>query len=322
MDNQSRINYYLGDLANHKKIKQKITAKDQIQERNKVFIMNTINNLKEGLKISNSVIKLKYINALRSYLINNFPKHRNKKIALQGGDVYFNIDKYCFTKARNVNDKKPVILKLMNHDRHWQHFYERPSDIPFEKKKNVIFWRGISSGSQKDNMPRLNLLKKHFRKHSFINVGFSVISVSFRKNVINNPGRNKEKEKFTKYVLGKASMSTFLQHKYIISVEGVDKDSGLNWKLNSNSLVIMPKPTKISWLMEDQLKDKIHYVEVKDDFSDLVEKYKWCEENQDEVKKIIGNANKFMSQFSNKKREKIIENKVIQAYLDKVEIIN
>ena len=31
----------------------------------------------------------------------------------------------------------------------------------------------------------------------------------------------------------------FLKYKYILSVEGNDKDSGINWNLNSNSVVLM-----------------------------------------------------------------------------------
>jgi len=322
MNNQSRINYYLGDLVNHEKVTQKITTNDQIQEKQKVLIMNNINDLTKGSEIYNLLIKKNYINALRKYLVNKFGQYINKQIAVQCGDVYFNIDKYCFTKVRVINDKKPVILKLMNYDRHWSNFYKKHKDIPFDEKKNIIFWRGVTSGSQHAIMPRLNLVETYFKKHNFIDVGFSNISIQFKRNIINNPERNKENNKFTEYALGKVKIPIFLQHKYIISVDGVDKDSGLNWKLNSNSLIIMPKPTKISWLMEDQLKDGIHYIEVKDDFSDLIEKYEWCEANQNKVKEIIKNANTYMSQFSDIKKEKEIEHNVIQAYLNKVEIVS
>ena len=75
--------------------------------------------------------------------------------------------------------------------------------------------------------------------------------------------------------------------------EGNDKDSGINWKLKSNSVVFMPKPKISSWLMEETLLDGIHYIRVNDDFSDLQEKYEWCEKNQDACIEIINNANKY-----------------------------
>ena len=68
------------------------------------------------------------------------------------------------------------------------------------------------------------------------------------------------KRKYNKYVKGKCNISKFLQYKYILSIEGNDKDSGLNWKLNSNSLVLMAKPRVTSWLMETKLIPNYHYI--------------------------------------------------------------
>ena len=105
-----------------------------------------------------------------------------------------------------------------------------------------------------------------------------------------------------------------LKYKYIVSVEGNDKDSGLNWKLNSNSVILMAKPRITTWLMETTLLPDVHYVLLKDDYSDLKEKYIWCEKNKDKCKEIIKNANKFMQQFSNEKKEQEIEEAVINKY--------
>ena len=107
-----------------------------------------------------------------------------------------------------------------------------------------------------------------------------------------------------------------MKYKYIISVEGNDKDSGLNWKLNSNSVVIMPRPRITSWLMETTLIPDVHYVLIKDDFSDLEEKLSWCENNQNKCKEIVKNANMFMSQFSNELNERQIEEEVVHKYFD------
>ena len=109
-----------------------------------------------------------------------------------------------------------------------------------------------------------------------------------------------------------------LKYKYIISIPGNDKDSGINWKLASNSVVLMCKPNIISWLMESTLIPNYHYVLLKDDFSDLLEKYKWCENNQDKCIEIIKNAKTYMNQFSNLDRERQIEDIVIKTYLDRI----
>jgi hypothetical protein len=122
------------------------------------------------------------------------------------------------------------------------------------------------------------------------------------------------RDDYKKYVKEERPITYFLKHKYIISVEGNDKDSGLNWKLNSNSLVLMARPRVTSWLMETTLVPDYHYVLLKDDFSDLEERLRWCKYNQERCKQIIVNANNFMKQFADKKAEEKLENDVVNNY--------
>ena len=115
---------------------------------------------------------------------------------------------------------------------------------------------------------------------------------------------------------GPSSPSTFLTNKYLLSIEGNDKDSGLNWKLNSNSIVLMPKPRVTTWLMETCLIPNFHYILLNDDFSDLHEKYIWCNNNQKKCKDIINNANLYMKQFENKRLEEQLQTDVINKYFE------
>ena len=78
----------------------------------------------------------------------------------------------------------------------------------------------------------------------------------------------------------------------------------------------MAKPRTESWLMETTLIPNYHYILLKDDFSDLEEKYLWCERNQDKCKEIIKNAHTFMSQFKNKENEEQLEIDVINTYFE------
>ena len=80
----------------------------------------------------------------------------------------------------------------------------------------------------------------------------------------------------------------------------------------------MAKPTVSSWLMETTLIPNYHYVLLKDDFSDLEEKFEWCEKNQDKCKQIIKNANTFMNQFICDTKEKNLEKKVLNLYFSKI----
>lgn len=107
-----------------------------------------------------------------------------------------------------------------------------------------------------------------------------------------------------------------LRHKYIISAEGNDKDSGLQWKLNSNSVVLMPRPRAVSWLMETTLVPGHHYVLIRDDFADLGAKVDWCRAHPAECKEIIANAKRFMSQFADDAAERELEREVLRRYFD------
>ena len=68
-------------------------------------------------------------------------------------------------------------------------------------------------------------------------------------------------------------MGEQLQNKFILCIEGNDVASNLKWAMSSNSLVFMTKKPKFeTWFMEGTLIPGHHYVEIKDDYSDMIEK--------------------------------------------------
>ena len=234
MDYNERINFYLGE---------KLVNKEFEEFEKKI----TINNL------SNNDI---YDKPLKMLLIKC--NKQTKIFDYCGLDVVHKAHVLCFCKNRCTGNTDSVILRCLNFNRHWKSYYNKPKDIPFDKKKSQVFWRGTTTGETNRDGNRFKLIESWFNKNNNINIGFSFICQG--------------KEKYKKYVKGECDVSKFLENKYIISVEGNDKDTGINWKLNSNSLVLMPKPRVTSWLMETTLIPDYHYVLLKDDFSDLEEK--------------------------------------------------
>jgi len=216
------------------------------------------------------------------------------------GDIKYVCHLLTFTKVRCRNNVDSVILRSLAFSRHWKNYYNKVADIPFGKKKDKVFWRGSTTGTISNSVNRFTLLERWFGKDPNINIGFSHIC--------------QQQDEYKKYVKGKCDIKKFLEFKYILSVAGNDKDSGLNWKLNSNSVVMMARPGVTSWLMETKLIPDYHYVLLKNDFSDLLEKFEWCRQNQGKCKEIVRNSNKYMTQFANKNREKKIEKNVIDKY--------
>jgi hypothetical protein len=279
MNIKERINFYLGyNLINKKNIES---------DDNLININNLLNC---------SI----YDDNLRRLLIKT--NNADKCFKFAYGDIENIHDSITLVKNRCEGNDDSVILRCLNFNRHWEPYYNKPSDIKFELKKNCIFWRGTTTGQINRKGNRFDLVSRWFNIHENIDVGFSLIC--------------QEKDNYTKYVKGECDMSTFLTYKYIISVEGNDKDSGLQWKLNSNSLILMPKPRVTTWLMETTLIPNYHYLLLEDDFSDLEEKLNWCNNNQDKCIEIIKHANTFMSQFSDNELEEQLEIDVINKYFE------
>jgi len=303
---KDRIDFYKGKLLNQNK---RFSLKKYSRTNTKI----NYNDLNIKFYTSSRDLNTYYLIHERLYtlpmknLLVHY-NHINKPFLLSIGDIWHPkenkpIDIPVFTKNRFCDSKDDcsIILRSLNFDRHWKLYYNPPRDMLFEHKKDVLFWRGVSTGSPDKPGSRFKLVEKWYNKRNYIDIGFS--------DIVQN------RYKWSRYKKGKnVPPSVFLQHKYILSVEGNDKDSGLNWKLNSRSLVLMAKPRYQSWLMESKLQPGIHYVLLKDDFSDLDDKIKWCNNNQNACKWIIQNANFYMRQFSNPMLEKLIEKEIINSY--------
>ena len=119
------------------------------------------------------------------------------------------------------------------------------------------------------------------------------------------------------WIKKKISIEVHLKYKFILCIEGVDVATNLKWVMSSNSIAVMAKPKIESWFMEKQLIANYHYIEIKDDYSDLEEKLTFYINNLDECLRIIKNANTYVNQFKDSKREKLISLLVLEKYFIK-----
>mgnify|MGYP000004234354 CR=1 FL=1 len=107
-----------------------------------------------------------------------------------------------------------------------------------------------------------------------------------------------------------------LRYKYVISVEGNDVATNLKWIMSSNSLCLMTKPKFETWFMEGLLVPDHHYALLKDDYSDLEEKIDYYNARPDEALAIIDRAHRFVDQFRDEKRERLISLLVMKKYFE------
>lgn len=203
------------------------------------------------------------------------------------GDVQTIPNTPTFVKSRPISqeNKNSVLLKL-NTIRHFN-FIKDP--FHYAEKKDLLVWRGACY------QPHRRYFIENFHSHPLCNVG--------------DTSRDAE--------LGKKpfmSIQEQLTYKFILSIEGNEVASNLKWIMSSNSLCFMVKPKFETWFMEGLLIPNFHYVELKEDYSNLDEKINFYLKNEDAAVNIIKNANNFTKQFLDHDRENLISHLVIQKY--------
>ncbi len=204
------------------------------------------------------------------------------------GDVTHIPNVPSFIKSRPIfgNNQNSVVLKL-NQVRHFK-FIDDP--VRYQDKKDMVAWRGV--GFQ----PHRKKVIHAFYNHPQCNIGQT---------------RPVEGEPWEK---GFMSIEEQLQYKFLLCIEGNDVATNLKWAMSSNSLVIMSKPKYETWFMEGKLEAGVHYVEVKDDYSDLPEKMDYYLANEQEALAIIENAHQWVEQFKDKPKERLISLMVADKY--------
>ena len=179
-------------------------------------------------------------------------------------------------------------------------------DIPFYEKTNKLVWRGTNSGIYKHSYcksSRYNLVKL-YNTNSECDIGFTNIHTPYIPKYI-------EEEYFNYNYIEKKEL---LKQRCIISIEGNDRASNIYWALLSNSAVITTRSSTRSWFMEELLTPWVHYIPVKPDWSDLIEKWKWSCKYPEKTFKIAKNGQQFMKQFSNLNHEKQIIKHILLWY--------
>jgi len=194
-----------------------------------------------------------------------------------------------FVKSRPIgsNNQNSILLKL-NQIKLF-HFIKDPKK--FENKKNQAVWRGDIR-----NNPQREYFVKNFYRTPLFDIGQTSPKqdVRWRKSFM--------------------SIKDQLNFKFIFCLEGKCISTNLHWAMSSNSVCVMPKPKYESWFMEGKLKDGVHYIKVKDDFSDAKKKIEFYNNNNDKCLEIIDNANKFVEQFKNCKQERLIQLLILKQY--------
>lgn len=284
--NKDRLKYYMGKYYNNYFIINPNIIKDNTSK--KIVTKENIYKIDIHKEYYKDLIKYIKISSLNEF-----------KLIVWTGDVSHIVRHPIITKSSAIGSDN-IILNL-NRDRHFEPLYTFNDTIKFNDKKNIVFWRGATTGKQ----DRFICVKKYFT-HPNMDIGFNLY------------GQNVD-EKYEKYKKNSVSINEHCKYKYLLDMEGNDVSTGLKWKMSTNSVIMKTSATCRSWFMEDKLLPWVHYVPLKSDYSDLYEKYIWCENNPDKCLNIINNANIYTTMFINNNENELCS-KILKRYVKNIKI--
>jgi tRNA A-37 threonylcarbamoyl transferase component Bud32 len=89
------------------------------------------------------------------------------------------------------------------------------------------------------------------------------------------------------------------EYKYLIHVDGHVSSFRLSLEMSMGCCILLADSKYRLWF-RSMMKPMVHYIPVKEDLSNLIEKIKWCRTHDNECKKIAKNAKKFYLQYLQK----------------------
>ena len=160
-----------------------------------------------------------------------------------------------------------------------------------------MFWRGSTTGqgritnlNQLDAIPRLTICRQ-FNNHEGINLKLSKINCPAAVR------REAEKSLKAQGVWGEfVDESIFSNVKYYPDIPGNALAWGTIRKYIRGCLIFKPESKRELYYYR-LIKPWVHYIPVKNNFSDLQEKFTWAEENPSQAIKIAWEGKRFATQY-------------------------
>ena len=293
------IRQFIPSTFYQKKLAQKIHSKQQLSAiLKRVAYYNKLSNT---ITLKNPVLlsEIKTVPGSKVYFFDLYQYSRYFNQKLKGlflfGDITEVPQQPTFVKSRPIGDNNAnsVLLKW-NKLRHFMFIKKEQKTYP--EKKNMLVSRGKVHKTQAH---RIKFIEKYFA-HPMCNIG------RVNTNALN-----------PLWKVPRLSIDQQLDYKFILCLEGNDVASNLKWVMSSQSIAVMPKPKYETWFMEGLLVADVHYIVIKDDYSDLEQRLNYYINNQDKALQIIENANAYVQQFRNQENETLISLLTLKKYFEK-----
>lgn len=174
-----------------------------------------------------------------------------------------------------------------------QEVLEASRNTSWDKKKPIAVWRGglSDTGEPTDGRfsknyattPRFKLCEMGKEMPDLIDAGFFNLDCKEMEDVATRLG----------FCKGSRSKNEHIAAKYLPVLDGqMCTYPGYQWRLLSNSVCLKQESDQVQWFYK-ALQPYVHYIPIKNDLSDLVEKINWAKEHDAEAAAIGERARTF-----------------------------
>lgn len=182
--------------------------------------------------------------------------------------------------AKIKNTPYAVLVPDFRSIGHWwisdiKHIKSRMDQFPWDQKREFAIWRGANNRKERVKLCQISLLNPQQLDAKFTP---PVDDIQLEKEGL---------------VGERISWEEFLACKYLPYVDGyMTAAPALQWRLLSNSVTFKPETNEIQWFYR-ALEPYVHYIPVKTDLSDLIEKFDWAKSHDSQCEQIARNATQF-----------------------------
>lgn len=175
-------------------------------------------------------------------------------------------------------------------------------NLNWESKKSIAVFRGTSTGCGVtiEKNPRLKLANLSKTYPDIIDAGITKFNCRPRKIMNIKELQIIDPSKLDLDLVSFLSPKEQSNYKYIINVDGHVSAFRLSWELSMGSVILLQESKYRVWFRK-YLIEYVHYIPIKEDLSDILEKIKWCKENDDKCKEIAINSLNFYKTYLTKK---------------------
>ena len=202
-------------------------------------------------------------------------------------------------------------IRVQNTENKWfpksRQTYTYNFKTEWDLKKNIAVFRGSSSGSgvtiktnQRLNISYLStIFPKDENNEPYLDAGITKWNVRPKKIMGEKYLQTIDIKSLPFSLVNKLSPDIQSSYKYIVHIDGHVSAFRLSYQMNMNCVILIVKSEWKMWYT-DMLKEYIHFVPVNEDLTDLLDKIKWCRNNDDKCKEIAQNAKKFHDTYLQK----------------------